>query len=131
MVAIKAANVLGGLVPRLTRRVTSVVAGVLSLAMTSCKSMRSYPSVDAAMMDKPSTVYVMQTDGSRITLTKPVIKGDSLTGFVSDQGTLQPKQIALSDIAVVAAKKGMSPTRLLVGALVLAVLGVGEIVLLR
>lgn len=99
--------------------------------MISCKSLKPYTSVDAALMDKPSTVYVTRTDGSRITLAQPVIRGDSLAGLIDENGSMQPRAIALSDVVVVAAKKGMSPTRLLMGGLVIGVLAVGEVVLLR
>jgi hypothetical protein len=53
------------------------------------------------MRKKPSSIHVTRTDSSRITLTQPVLKNDSLAGFSEERRGRYYRNIALTDISKV------------------------------
>jgi len=73
--------------------------------------------------EHPTSIRVTRTDGTTLTLKSPVVRGDSLVGSVSSEGTTPSTGVALSDVGSVAVTKTSA------GKTALLVLGVAAVIL--
>ena len=67
--------------------------------------MRSYGSVNEALRGSNGPLHLFKTDSTKLVLSSPVIKGDSVAGFSIEPRGRYYRHVAMADVSSVSVRK--------------------------
>lgn len=97
---------------RVIRRRCAAILLLMNLSGTACQGWHTQRVAPESVLvaRQPATLRVTRTDGSRVVIENPVLRGDTLSGTQAARGGQQDVRIPLTDVRQVATR-GFSPGR--------------------
>ena len=111
--------------PHAVRRLVAISLCAFTLMSSGCMTVRPYESVGAALLRSNGPIRITKSDNTRLTLSSPVIRGDSVAGFSIEPRGRYFRHVALADVTAVEARQENS--KVIAG---IAVVGGGLLALL-